>query len=305
MKNENSSKSIPWIVVAIMTLVLLWLVFERVRLSSENDEFRTELQTIQSDKEKVKTELADMLVEYESLKTNNAQINEDLKKEREKIEQLLEEIQKVKSGNSLAIARYKREIKTLREVMKSFVRQIDSLNTQNQELKQQVNQTNEKYQQTLTQKNQLSSKTDSLSKQVSAAEAMVAEGIVITPLNSRNNSTTRASKAKKIQIDFNLRDNAVATRGNKMIYIRIFHTVDLGLDEVLSNNYQSGLFDFFDSKNSLQNAGYTATNTISYDGNKTPSTIYFDFPAEPAKDTYTVEIYVGRKLAGRSSFQLK
>ncbi len=84
-----------------------------------------------------------MVNAYDTLKTNNDTLNAGLIKERERIVKLLS----INASNVQLIKKYKGEITTMREIMKSYIVQIDSLNTRNKilvaentEIRQQITQ---------------------------------------------------------------------------------------------------------------------------------------------------------------------
>ena len=67
---------------------------------------------------------------YDTLKSNNDTLNAKLIEEQSKIERLLS----INASNAQKIRTYRKEISTMREIMKSYIVQIDSLNTRNKML---------------------------------------------------------------------------------------------------------------------------------------------------------------------------
>ena len=59
--------------------------------------------------------------------------------EQAKVQRLMEELRTVKSTNAKEIARLKKELATLRKIMRNYVIQIDSLNRANEQLKVEKN----------------------------------------------------------------------------------------------------------------------------------------------------------------------
>lgn len=80
--------------------------------------------------------MTDLSTNYDNLKTSNDTLNEKLLVEQEKIATLLEEMKKFRDNSYAEINKYKREIGTLKTVLRSYVVQIDSLNRLNQQLAQ-------------------------------------------------------------------------------------------------------------------------------------------------------------------------
>ena len=103
-----------------------------------------EMETVLTqEKDSLANELRHMVFAYDTLKTNNDSLNAGLEKERTRIVQLLS----INASNAQLIKKYKSEIKTMREIMKSYIVQIDSLNTRNKilvaensEIRQEISQ---------------------------------------------------------------------------------------------------------------------------------------------------------------------
>ena len=74
--------------------------------------------------------------QYDELQVqiNNDSLRERLESEKLKTQRLLEELRQVKTSNAAEIMRLKKELKTVRAVLRTYVIQIDSLNKLNQAL---------------------------------------------------------------------------------------------------------------------------------------------------------------------------
>ena len=73
--------------------------------------------------------------DYANLSTANDTLNAELMLEREKVAQLLERVKKTEASNKAKLLKYERELGTLRSIMRGYIKQIDSLNTLNNELR--------------------------------------------------------------------------------------------------------------------------------------------------------------------------
>ena len=301
----NKKNPLPWIISALLLVLLVMAAWQWTKLSAENTAMKQELEEVQSDKTRVKSELADLLVAYEQMESSNTQINDELKKERDKIEKMIAELQQVKASNAVVIARYKREIATLREVMRSFVHQIDSLNTKNQHLEAKINSTEQKYRSVVEEKQALQTHSDSLRNQVQLAEVLRAEGIAIKTLNQRGNTTSRASKAQKVQVIFNLRDNPVAHKGPRALYVRVIHHESATIDRIMENDIQSGIFDFVNENQQADQGGYSAMRTVDYQGKSLQTEIFFDITGQAPSGKYLVQLYSEKRLIGEQNFELR
>ena len=125
------------IVLGVALLLLIYMYFDK---KSKMVEMET---VLTAEKDSLANELRHMVVAYDTLKTNNDTLNAGLQKQKNKIVQLLS----INASNVQLIKKYKNEITTMREIMKSYIVQIDSLNTRNKmltsensEIKEQINQ---------------------------------------------------------------------------------------------------------------------------------------------------------------------
>lgn len=298
METKKTGKSNSRLLLGLITVMVIltgWLLYDWTQLRSQNQSLKAEIEEVSSEKANVKTELADLLVEYDGMKTSNDTLNAQLAEERQKIESLLEEVKKVKSSNAYEIARYKKETKTLRKIMRSFVQQIDSLNTLNKKLTAKVEKTESKYRNVVKQREELASKSDSLSTQVELASTLKADAISTQTLNDRGNTTSRARKATKIEVCFTLRDNAVAETGDKNIHIRI----SAPGGAILTNRHMG--FFMVNGKE----IAYSSSRKVTYNGKQTKACLYFDTEAELTKGSYAVDLFEDGKVIGKTTFKLR
>ena len=86
------------------------------------------------DKEELTQQMIDLQNDYASLSSDYDSINSQLDSSREEVSQLIERIKKTDAANRSKMRQYEKELGTLRSIMKSYIVQIDSLNTLNQNL---------------------------------------------------------------------------------------------------------------------------------------------------------------------------
>ena len=129
---SKKDKRLMVIIGCLSGVLLLLLVFFLVEWSQN----RKHIAAIHEEKELLEQELTDLSTNYDNLKTSNDTLNEKLLVEQEKIATLLEEMKKFRDNSYAEINKYKREIGTLKTVLRSYVVQIDSLNRLNQQLAQ-------------------------------------------------------------------------------------------------------------------------------------------------------------------------
>lgn len=125
--NESEKSKTPVGMIAmsiILGLLLIFLIF----MYFDQRHKRVEMETaLTEEKDSLANELRNMVHAYDTMRTNNDTLNAGLDRERQRIVNLL----KVNANNVQLIKRYRNEITTMRDIMKSYIVQIDSLNSRN------------------------------------------------------------------------------------------------------------------------------------------------------------------------------
>jgi len=292
---QNTSKSKVYIAVIIVQLLLIiWLVFDKFTTKSETTVLITQLEYSKTEKDSLTNELEDLLVQYNEIKINNDTLNAKLFAEQKKIEELIEQIKNTKSSNTNLIKQYKEEAETLRAIMRSYIKQIDSLYTKNEQLTAENIEIKQNYNNVVGEKESLIEEKDSLKNQVAIASVLKAQNMDFQALNQRDKSTTRISKTEKFQVCFNLSENALTKQGSKSIYVRI--TKPSG--EVLRNN-NSGFFTFGGNE-----IAYSASKQVNYDGKLQNICIFYANAEDLEEGEYNVFIFVDGNQIGNYSINL-
>ena len=167
-------------------------------------------------------------------------------------------------SNRDSIKRYKAELETMRSIMRSFVVQIDSLNTKNIMLTEENTRLSGQLSSVKNENKKLSNAKDSLQGRVKEAEALKAVGMKLTALNDRDNETSRIIKAQKFRVTFTINENEMTKTGEKDVYLRLVKPNG----EILKNE-NTGFFKYQGS-----DIAYSGKKTINYDGKAQPVTIY-------------------------------
>jgi ribosomal protein L21 len=243
------------------------------------------------EKDSLANELVLLMHGYDTLKTNNDTLNAKLVEEQEKIERLLS----INASNAQLIRTYKKEIGTMREIMKSYIVQIDSLNTRNKllvaenlEIKEQISRVEQSNQ-------ELSKVREELSTKVEIASVIQAKDIRPTPLNQKRKETDRVSRMVNLMVCFTLRENAIAEAGSKTVYMRVLRPDSLLVTISPDNVFQAG----------DDNLIYTESRTVDYLNQDVEMCIYVDNTGDFIEGTYSVELYLEGALIGTGSFMLR
>ena len=295
MENKKSSLRILLILLIVFSLALIVLLYLYFTQKKESEQIIAQLEEysdfISAKKDSLESELKSYIVRYDSLMTNNDSLNMQLEDQQDKIKRLLS----IRMSDAQKIREYEKELKTIREVLKSYIVQIDSLNTRNQmltaeniELKTRTNQVEQINKQLSEEKMELDSIT-------SEAKTLLAANINPVGLNNRSNETDKFNKIAKIRVDFVLRKNTVTDPGSKVIYLRIIRP-----DSLLLSSPQPGVIEV-----NGEEIAYSASREVIYENADLPVSIYWDNKGDLIPGNYTVELFNKGKLIGESGFTLK
>src|SRR5665648_1187822 len=198
----------------ILAGVLIFLVFMYFDQKSKMVEMEI---ILNQEKDSLANELRLLVVAYDTLKTNNDTLNAGLEKERKRIVQLLS----VNASNSQLIRKYKSEITTMREIMKSYIVQIDSLNTRNKLLSSENTEIRQQITKVRNTNTELSKVKEELNTKVQIASIIQAKDIAAVTLNKNRKETTKINLLDKLRICFTLRENPLVEAGTKKVFMRV------------------------------------------------------------------------------------
>lgn len=214
--------------------------------------------------------------------------------ERAKVEQLQKELKTSKATSAKRIDQLSREVTTLRNVLRTYVVQIDSLQVANERLRAENTEVKANYERVTSQAQQLSSEKAHLTDRVKLAAKLDATAISITPVDKRGKPTKNLSKITNLQIRFTVAKNVTAEVGEKTFYCRIMQPNDELLTKVGGGTFA------FEGKQ----IPYSIRRMIEYNGEETQLTMYWPVEESLQHGTYSLRIFADGNLIGSSSFSL-
>jgi hypothetical protein len=285
--NKKSNHVVMIATAIILAGALIFLIFIYFGQKSRMIEMET---VLTQEKDSLANELKRMVVGYDTLKSNNDSLNASIEKEKNRVVQLLS----VNASNIQLIKKYKNEISTMREIMKSYIVQIDSLNTRNQILVAENSEINQQINQVRNSNTQLSKVKEELTTKVEIASVIQAKDILAVSLNKKRKETTRLNMLDKLRICFTLRENPLAKPGSKEVYMRVIRP-----DSLIITTSPDNLFEYKGSK-----IIYSATRTIDYMNQDIEACIFLDNTGDFIVGNYSVELYLEDNIIGRTNFML-
>lgn len=282
----------------IIALVLVGVAIALAIMLFNSKQQNNEMQELFAlEKEELENEYTTFATQYDELKvriTNDSLLTK-LEQEKLRTQQLLEELKQTKATDAAEITRLKKELKTLRTVMRSYVLQIDSLNrintklaNENKQAKKQIKEASE----TIT---SLNEEKEALSEKVELAAQLNALGIKMYPAKSSGKELRKIKKAKKLVINFVIGKNITATTGEKTVYARI--TAPDG--SVLVKN-ATNLFKYENKEIS-----YSIKKYIEYTGEDQEITMYWDIEEYLQAGRYRTHLFVDGFMIGYNDFNLE
>lgn len=271
----------------ILGVLLVFLIFMYFDQRSKRVEMETALT---QEKDSLANELRGMVAAYDTMRTNNDTLNAGLERERQRIVDLL----KVNASNTALIKRYRNEITTMRDIMKSYIVQIDSLNSRNKLLSQENTEIRAQVDEMRNINTELSQARENLTSKVEMASVVMATDVAATLLNKNGKDTKRLNYLDKLRVCFMLRANPIASSGTKDVYLRILRP-----DSLVITSSADNLFEF--QGNQLV---YSAVRQVDYMNEDIEMCIFVDNNGDFVVGNYTAEIYMENNLIGQTSFAI-
>jgi cell division protein FtsL len=289
MKNKQTL----WIILVVVLIIIVAIAVIYILRQ------QGQMKDLQQQSELVKEELADeyneLVIDYEGfrMKISNDSIIAQYETERMKVQRLQEELRTVKATNTKRINEFKKELETLRAILKNYVQQIDSLNRINEKLTNENRQVTARYRQVTETVSQLTKEKEQLTETVQLASKLDASNITVIGLNDKNKPADQIKKMMKIEVRFVINKNITAPPGEKTIYIRIMKPDDDVLIKSRSNVF------VYENKEIY----YSSKRIIEYDGEEHPVTIYWDIEEYLLPGAYRVDIFADGNRIGQKSFK--
>ena len=284
---------IPLIVVILALIGGLAYLFKSLEEQKQVNRDMQELAEL--DKQEMENEYERFALQYSEMKTqiNNDSIVEQLTQEQLKTQKLLEELKKVKADDAREITRLKKELATVREVLRSYIIQVDSLNRLNESLKQENSRVNAVLQERNSQIAGLSNEKASLSEKVAIAAQLDATNISLSLLNKRDKPTKKLKDTKKMQVNFTITKNVTASNGNRTVYVRIQNP---------GGNTLSGGGSFAYENRNLE---YSMKKTIEYTGEEVSVATFWNVSQMLEGGQYRVSIFADGNMIGSRTFNFE
>jgi len=279
--------------LSLLVIVLIGgLAYLFVDLQEEKQANEDMQELARLDKQEMENEYERFTLQYSEMKTkiNNDSIIAQLTQEQMRTQKLLEKLKQTKANDAREITRLKKELATVRAVLREYVLQIDSLNRQNERLRAENTRVKGELAELGTQVAGLSSEKATLSEKVAIAAQLDATNIQLTALKKNNKKVKKIKDCKTMQVNFTITRNVTAANGTRMVYVRIQNP---------GGNTLNGGGTFAYENRNLQ---YTMRKSIEYTGEETDLSLFWTVSQMLEAGDYRVSIFVDGNMIGSRTF---
>ena len=262
---------------------------EYVKIETSNNELQNELNTLLAEHERIKAQygdLAEQMTEKDSIIMANAA----------EIEHLI--------ATQADYNRIKKQLARLQNISQEYVKEMDKLYQENQQLKDENTQVKADLEQERQDKANIQKSNEDLTSKINNAAVYKAYSIHSGAYNVKAKGdeelTDKATRAKRIKTSFVLGENSLIEPGPVNVYCRIAVP---GTGKVLTPG-SSESFSFVHNGQRLQ---YSSKAVVNYNNSAQNVTLTWDIPSDDKaiKGRYIVQIFTDDQLLGESSFTLK
>lgn len=288
--DQIDKKSTPIGMVALSIILAAALIFLVVMYFDQKNKM-VEMETVLTEeKDSLANELKRMIAAYDTMKTTNDTLNASLEKEKNRIIQLLA----INASNAQLIKKYRSEITTMREIMKSYIVQIDSLNTRNKMLVAENVQFRQEIAKVQNTNVLLEREKEALTSKVVTASVIQAKNIVAAALNKKRKETNRINLMESLRVCFTLRENAIAQAGQKEVFMRVIRP-----DSLVITSSPDNIFDYKGNK-----MIYSEKRMADYMNQDLEMCIFLSNTGDFITGNYSIELYLENNMIGRTTFML-
>lgn len=272
-------------VAAVLAIALVLVLSSKNKLvgqlDSEKNDLTEQIQALQSD--------------YEGLSSDYDSINAQLDSSREEIAQLVERVKKTEATNRKKIRQYEKELGTLRTIMRSYIVQIDSLNTLNHKLSAEAASARKEAAASKKLNAELTQQVEDLTGRVTAGAVLKARGIKLEAYNSSEKITDRSGKVKRLLVTLSLLENELTPRGPIRVYVRVTDPDGNLLSDGHGTTFTLG----------EETLDATASREVDYQGAEVEMGIYVNDIPSYHKGVYSVNVYTTQALLGSAELLLR
>lgn len=262
------------------------------KITSDVEAVHTELTKSGTEKETVMKDLADLKATYDAAIAENTSMSDELIQERDKVVTLMEDLKK-SSGD---LSRYKSQVNSLQNNMKTLIAENDELKKSNTKLTVERDSTvvvlgqSQKFNEVLVGQNEELSKTVEKGSRLSILNLQTAAYKLKS--SGKEIATDKASRANVLKISFTIAENSIAKSGDKIYYVQVIDSKNNVLGDAKTITFDDKILS------------YSFETNVKYE-NKTVQVSQDLAGKDFAKGLYSVNVFDKDVLVSSTNFSLK
>ncbi len=284
-KGSKTTVTILAVLTGVLACVLAVVAIKDYKMVKE----------LEQDKYDLEQRITVLKSDFDNLQSDYDFINSQLDSSREEVNILVDRIKKTEATNRKKMRQYEKELGTLRSIMKSYVVQIDSLNTANKKLAEELSTSRKELAKATGENKALNEKVENLSSKVATGSIVKARGISVKAYNSSNKVTDRSSRVKRLAVSLSLVENELAKKGPMKVYVRA--------KDPEGNLLLDGEGATFKIGKDVVAA--SASREVDYQGAEVDMIIYVNNIEDYVKGIYTIDVYTDKAQLGSVELLLR
>lgn len=267
---------------------------DKKKLEDKERELSELRQLAELDKKEMENQYAEFASQYGELKKgvkDDSLVNR-LNQEQARAEALLKELQNTKASSSAEILRLKRELATVRAVLRDYIRQVDSLQQMNHALIGERDLARADAERVRQENSNIQAENSHLNERVAIAAQLNATGVSVAPLKKNGKNAKKSKDIARFAVSFTITRNVTAAAGNRTIYVRLLKPGQQVVNQSGSFHYEN------------KTIGYSAAKTIEYTGQEAHAMVYVPVSEFLGGGTYSAYIFADGQMIGSGSVAL-
>lgn len=292
-ENENNSGKFK-ILIGVLSVLLIALAVYTVTLFNDS---KNTVSNLEMQKADIEQELEGLIANYDEVIKDNELKDKDLLAARERITVLLDSVRDSEANVAL-IDRYKAEVGRLKQERVMLFKRADSLIASNKQLAMERDSTYNELSNTRMIVDSVSTENIAMNETIKKGSVVKATDLrgeaVIVRTNGKVVDTKRASRADKIRTCFTLAPNAIAQKGDRILYVQVINPKN----KMMGDNAVKQFED--------KNLNYSASTNVFYENDELDVCILVNSAeSDLVEGRYTINLYDAGSLVATNTMELK
>lgn len=292
-ENENNSGKFK-ILIGVLSVLLIALAVYTVTLFNDS---KNTVSNLEMQKADIEQELEGLIANYDEVIKDNELKDKDLLAARERITVLLDSVRDSEANLAL-IDRYKAEVGRLKQERVMLFKRADSLIASNKLLAMERDSTYNELTNTRMIVDSVSTENLAMNETIKKGSIVKATDLrgeaVIVRNNGKVVDTKRASRADKIRTCFTLAPNAIAQKGDRILYVQVINPKNKMMGDNVVKQFED------------KNLNYSASTNVFYENDELDVCILVNSAeSDLVEGRYTINLYDGGSLVATNTMELK